>query len=99
MSDERTPSKSPSRSPSLAPLTRTLSGLSARWFGGARGGDTSSVLTATDSDTLAEVDGECREQVASVVAWRNIDHMCLGDKGETPGGGEIRSRATDPAAI
>lgn len=82
MSDERTPSKSPSRSPSLAPLTRTLSGLGARWFCGAKGGDASSLLTATDSDTLAEVDGECREQAA---LWRG-GMSPLGDKGETPGG-------------
>ncbi|KIP09783.1 hypothetical protein PHLGIDRAFT_11763 [Phlebiopsis gigantea 11061_1 CR5-6] len=72
MSDERTPSKSPSRSPSVAPLTRTLSGLGARWFGGAKGGDASSLLTATDSDTLAEVDdqGSIDERKRSVSRGR-----------------------------
>lgn len=55
---ERRPSKSPSRASTVAPLTRRLSGLSAKWFGGASkaaDSDAASFATATDSDTLADL--------------------------------------------
>ena len=43
----------------MAPLSRKLSGLGAKWFGGNKGSDSSSILTMmTDTDTLAE-DGGC----------------------------------------
>lgn len=80
---ERTPSKSPSRSPSLAPLTRKLSGLGARWFGGGKDSDSSSILSAmTDSGTLAELCESLYTSPASVQII--ISRRCLGDKSTAP---------------
>ncbi|GJE86724.1 hypothetical protein PsYK624_028050 [Phanerochaete sordida] len=62
---ERRPSKSPSRASTVTPLTRRLSGLSAKWFGStskANESDGASFLTATDSDTLADLSQDDLEE-------------------------------------
>lgn len=53
---EREASKSPARAP-LSPLSRQLSGLSARIFGG-RGGDDAASLAPSASSTV-KIEGEC----------------------------------------